>query len=1065
MKVEKINCLNMVILIAIFFLIPLKGQTQTINAKGVVIEAETSEPIIGATVKVAGTSLGVVTDINGRFNLTGLPTDARILEISYVGMKQQKVNIQEGEIKVILSASLLTLDEVVVTAMGISRKKKALGYAMTEVKGEEMQRARGGLNNPVNALQGKVAGLQISSGSGSMGGSSKILIRGVSSISGNNQPLFIIDGTPIEGTDYNPVETQSGYGGYDYGNLVQDINPDDIENISVLKGASASALYGSRANNGVILITTKKGDKKEGMGVSFSSTVGIETVNKLPKLQKLYGGGNNQEGFSKAVINGITYNTPAYGFDESWGPKLEGQDILSWYDLSRWENGGKTGSPSTSKWIPSKHDIDDFFETGISFTNNLSITQSTERASLRVSYTNTDMKGYMPNSKMQKNMLSVFGLIKSQDKRLEVFTNISYINSRVKGRAGTGYGANNVMRQFIQWGQRQLDMDELKASYIMSDGTQSGWNRSAWDNPVLAYQDNPYWTRYMNTESDSRNRVYGNAGATYQILPWLKAQYKANLDFFVDKQFEHDAVGSVWQSYYKEISRQQYELNQEFILTANHSWGDFFVNATLGGNLMHRRYELVGGKTNGGLAIPLFYNLKNSIESPTSFNELSKRSINSIFGSISVGWKSMLYLDATLRRDHSSTLPKGNNAYLYPSVTASFLFSELLRQPVSWITYGKLRAGWAKVGNDTDPYRLLTTYKQYTNIGSGVPGYIQQTTLNNAALKPETTYSWEVGLETALFNNRLGLDFTYYSGEMRDQIVPFSVSASTGYANAVVNAGVLTNRGVEIVLRGTPIQEHSFEWNTTLTLASNQNKVKKLIDGVDYYRIAKGRLKGEIGALVGQSYGVIMGTNYIFNSDGKKMINPQTGLYLVSNGSENLGSAYPDFTGGWNNTFRLGRFDASVQIDFQKGGHYVSHSYLCGMYSGMLEETAANNIREEGIVLGGVIDEKGTPNTTVVKGQAYGKFFDSGPLAMSVLSTDYIKLREVTVGYTFHLAKKHFIKLLRLSAYGRNLGVWGPDTKHFDPEMIVTGSGNVQGLEGGATPSVANYGMTVNLKF
>lgn len=1035
---------------------------QTTSVKGVVISADDNEPIIGASVLAKGTTVGTVTDYEGAFTLN-VPSSAKVLVISYIGMTTQEVAVSPN-IRVILQSDTQNLDEVVVTALGISREKKALGYSVSEVKGDEMLKARGGVSNPINSLQGKVAGLQISGGSGSMGGSSKILIRGVSSLSGNNQPLFVVDGVPIEGTDYNDSETARGAGGYDYGNLVQDINPDDIESISVLKGPNASALYGSRATNGVIMITTKKGNKKEGYGVTFNSSVGFEVVNKLPKMQKLYGGGSKTN-FEQVTINGKTYNYPEYKTDESWGPKLDGQQVLSWYDLAKWEAGGKVGDPTTSSWSPSKSDIRDFFETGVSFTNNVSITQGSERSNMRISFTNTDLQGYMPNSSLKKNVFNLSGKVSSADGKLEAFTNVTYFNSRAKGRTETGYGDNNVMVKFVQWGHRQLNMNELKEMYIKPDGPQISWNRNGWNDPTPAYSNNPYWSRYMNYQNDSRNRIYGNAGFSYKILPELKFQYKANLDFFVDKQYERNAVYSQEISRYKEISRQQYELNNEFMLMYNKTFNDFTVSANLGGNIMNRRYEYVFGETSGGLAIPLFYNLKNSVSPSTSENLLRKKGINSLFGNATLGWRSMLYLDVSLRNDWSSTLPDGNNSYMYPSVTGSFAFSELLKEKTPWLTFGKLRLGYAMVGNDTDPYQVIDTYTQYTNIdaSTGTPGYILSTTLKNDALKPESTQSFEVGLELSMFDNRLGFEATYYSTETKDQIIPLTVSGSTGYSFRVVNSGLITNKGVEFALQGTPVKTKDFTWHSMLSLASNKNKVKELIGDVKYYRLTAAPFKVEIGATKGDEYGAIMGTNYVYDDKGNKVIT-ENGLYASTDGNENLGSIYPDFTGGWNNTFTYKNFDLSVLFDFSKGGHYFSTSYMWGMYSGMLEESAANNIRENGIILDGV-QADGSKNTVAADGKTYAQDFYVGPAAQSVFKSDYIKLREINIGYTIPLKKDIFVKSLRLSAYGRNLAVWGPDTKHFDPEMIVTGSGNVQGIEGGAIPSVANFGFNVNLVF
>ena len=1050
-----------------------------IRVSGTVTSSDDGEPVVGASILVQGTKTGTVTDVDGNFQLTA--PEGSELKVSYLGMKTKNVKAA-ASLKIVLQSDNRTLDDVVVTALGVSREKKALGYAVSEVKGSDLIKSRGGVSNPVNALQGKVAGLQISSSSGSMGGSSKIIIRGASSLSGNNQPLFVVDGVPIEGTDYNSTEvgssdansTARGAGGYDYGNLVQDINPDDIENISVLKGAAASALYGSRASNGVIMITTKRGQKDQGLGVEYSSTVGFETVTKLPKLQSQYGGGYGYAGdyaygkegddFKTTTVNGTTYTIPDYGMDESWGPKLDGRQVVSWADLQKWEAGGKVGNPTTSPWNPATSDYRDFFKTGVSYTNNVAISKAYDNSAFRISYTNTAMTGYLPNSSQYKNTVSVNGNIMSKDKKLNVFTSVNFFNSRTKGRQDTGYGDNNIMVKFTQWGQRQLNMDELKALYLKDDGTQGSWNRGGFDDPSIQFHNNVYWSRYMNYENDSRNRIYGNVGLSYQILPQLKAQYKANLDFYVDKQYERNAVYSQELSAYKESSRQQYELNHEFMLMYNQAFGDYSVTANLGANIMQRHYELIYGQTQGGLAIPLYYNLANSITTPKAYNYKLEKGINSLFGDVTIGWKSMLYLEATLRGDKSSTLPKSNNTYVYPSVTASWLFSELLKDKAPWLSYGKLRAGYARVGNDTDPYQVLQTYTQYTNIDSSTPGYRLANTLSNSNLKPESTKSWEFGLETSFLNNRLGFDLTYYTTTTSNEILPLSVSGSTGYIYKMINSGTIENKGVEFAFHATPVKTRKFEWTTNITLASNKNTVKSLADGVDYYRISNAPFKVEIGAVVGKPYGVIMGTNYVYDKNGNKSVDSK-GLFMSTSGNEDIGHIYPDFTGGWSNSFKWGNFDASFQFDFSKGGHFFSTTQMWGYYCGMFAETAANGVRENGIISDGVVYGTGEKNTVRVSARDYYENYYNGPAAQNILRSDYIKLREVTVGYTFKLNPVWFIKSLRLSAYGRNLGVWGPDCKNFDPEMIVTSSGNIQGIEGGATPMVANYGLTVNLKF
>jgi TonB-linked SusC/RagA family outer membrane protein len=985
-----------------------------------------------------------------------------------MGMKTVEFTASDNLI-VSLDDDTEELGEVVVTALGISREKKALGYAVQEVKGDEMLKTRGGLSNPVNALQGKVAGLQIQNSSGALGGSAKVLIRGVKSISGNNQPLFVIDGVPIEGGDYNSTETARGGGGYDYGNLIQDINPDDIENISVLKGPNASALYGSRATNGVIMITTKKGTGKKGggLGVTFSTSVGIEKVNKLPKLQKLYGGGYD---FEDVEINGQAYLYPNFDIDESWGPRYEGQDVLSWYDLAKWEAGGKVGNPTTSKWQAPANDIDAFFETGVSLANNLSIMQNTDHSAIRLSYTNTDLSGYLPNSSLKKNVFNVSAST-SPHKKLEMFTNVTYINSAAKGRSEVGYGDNNIMVKFVQWGHRELDMKELKEMYKYPDGTQITWNRVGLDDPTAAYSNNPYWTRYMNYQNDTRNRVYGNIGLSYSILDDLKFQYKSNLYFYADKQYERNAVYSQEESRYMELARQQYELNHEFLLMFNKTSKDFSYGITAGANLMKRRYEQVYGETVGGLVIPEFYNLKNYKGLASAYSTMNEKSINSVFASGTIGYKGIVYLDASVRNDWSSTLPKGNNSYLYPSVTGSFIFSELFKNRPSWFSFGKARVGFAQVGSDTDPYQLITTYT-FKDVLFGYAGYVLPNRLNNPNLKPEITTSFEVGLEATFLSNRLGFEATYYSGKTKDQIIPLTVSGTTGYLSQVMNGGVVSNKGLEFRLYGTPVKTESFSWETSLALASNKNKVEELLDGVDYYRLVNAPFKAEIGAIKGQEF-MIMGTDYVYNDKGEKMVDEE-GWYLATDGNVPLAKIYPDFTGGWNNTFRYKNLDFSILFDFSRGGHYFSTSYMWGMYSGMFEETAVTNengknIRDDiadggGIAVDGVFED-GTPNTAHLTAEEYGSQFYSGPSAQNILKSDFVKLREINIGYTIPVHNISIIQSLRVAAYGRNLAVWGPDIKHFDPEVAVTSSGNIQGIEGGATAGIANYGFSLTLKF
>lgn len=1048
----------------VFGLQVLMAQTKEITGK--VTSADDGGAIPGVSVSVKGTTLGTITDMDGNYRLR-VPQDAQTLMFSFVGMATQEVAVgSQSVLNVQMVAETIGVDEVVVTALGISRDKKALGYSVSEVEGDELVKARGGVSNPINSLAGKVAGLQITGASGNMGGSSKVILRGVSSLSGNNQPLFIVDGVPIEGTDFNTTDAARGAGGYDYGNLIQDINPDDIESISVLKGPNAAALYGSRAGNGVIMITTKKGTKGTGLGITFNSSVGLEEVNKLPVMQRQYGGGYE---LTPTDINGKSYLVPDYGIDESWGPAYDASiQHLSWYDVAKWEAGGKVGDPTTSPWIAPKKDIKDFFELGRSFSNNISISQASENTSVRASYSNTDLTGYMPNSELQKNSFSINAT--TTDKNLyELFTNVTYLNQKATGRPETGYGDNNVMQKFIQWGQRQLDMGQLKDLYEFPDGTQASWNRNGWDDPSVAYSNNPYWSRYKNYQNDTRDRLYGNIGARVNLMEDLKFQYKLNLDFFSDKQYERSAVHSQELSRFYEAHRQQHEINHEFLLMFSKSIEDISINVNAGSNIMYQKYQRLDGSSVGGLVIPNYYNLLNSVDPALATNYTREKAINSVFGSVNLGYKNFAFLDVTARNDWSSALPEGENSYFYPSFTGSLVFSELIENDV--ISFGKVRAGWASVGNDTDPYRIYDYYTRYTSFEKQ-HGYVRPTSKPNDQLKSERTNSLEAGLEMSFLNNRFGFDLTVYSAETENQILPLSLSGTTGYTSQIINAGMISNKGIELALRLAPVKTTDFEWNMTVTAASNKNKVEELLPGVDYYRLVNAPFKVEVGAYVGEEYGVIMGTDFVYDDNGNKQVGAN-GLYLATAGNVPLGSVYPTATGGLLNSFRYKNFDASILFDGQWGGKFFSTSHMWGMYSGMLEETAGLNELgnpkrsdpdENGGVLVEGVNADGTPNSTRVDAETWASWFYSGPAALNVFKNDFIKLREVTLGYTLPITSTVF-KNIKLSAYGRNLALWGPDTKHFDPEMATTSSGNIQGIEGGALPSVATYGINLNVQF
>jgi len=1091
---------------------------------GKVTNAEDKSTIPGATVLVKGTTVGAITDANGKYTLT-VPADREYLLISFVGMKTVEIKLGvENVVDVELESSVQELEGIVVTALGVTREKKALGYSVQDVKGSDLQ--TDGTANPINSLSGRVSGVQVTSASGNMGGSSRVLIRGINSIGGNNQPLFVIDGTIIDNSDFNTVNTARGAGGYDYGNMAQDINADDIASISVLKGGNAAALYGSRGANGVILITTKKGSVQKGklIGIEFNTGMSFEQVSYLPKYQNEYGGGNGGLGDTWEVKyyndNSGYYKVPGtdpdgnpyqsfdlgmdYGIDESFGPAynltageylemygidLTGTDYANqpiyyrpWNSFDSWdtENYGKS-----IEWKAPKHDVKDFFQTGIGWTNNIAFTGGGNNAAIRVALGTFNSTGYMPNSHLDRYTLNVSGNA-NLTKDLKVFTDLNYISTKTKGRSETGYGDVNPIERFNQWGQRQLDMQVQKDNYINPDGTQRSWNRTSMDDATPAYSNNPYWDRNMNYQNDKRDRYYGNVGASWQITSWLKVQGKLNLDNYVFRTQERVAIGSASQSYYREQVRTNSELNAEFLFMVDKTFAkDFRVVANVGGNMMDRNYKLISGSTIGGLIIPELYTLSNSLTNVASDFKTWKR-INSLYGNATLDWRRMIYLDLILRNDWSSTLPSGKNSYIYHSESLSWVISELPSlQKSKWLTFAKIRGGYASVGNDTDPYNTLLTYTNFFD-PDGYPYhfppyglYTLPNTLNNPNLKPERTNSWEVGAELKFFENRLGLDFTYYNKSSIDQILAVAISGASGYSFQLLNAGKITNKGFEISLTGVPFRiKNIFEWTISANFARNRNMVVDLYPGIDNLQLGVGPFNISVNAMVGEEYGQLMGTDFIYDSDGNKVVDSD-GEYL-SSAVKPLGSVLPDFNLGIWNEFKIYGFTLRALIDIQQGGHFFSTTKMWGTYTGILAESAVDGMRENGVLIDAMVAKYGDDgkviynadgtaqvtgkNETVIDAYTYTTDYYNGPAAQNILDASYIKLREVTLSYTFPSKLTGPIHNLKIGLFGRNLGTWGTAMVGIDPETN-TSSGNVQGIEGAGLPATRTFGFNIGFNF
>lgn len=1034
--------------------------------KGRVVDAQ-GQAIEGATITDLRSKAQAQSDASGTFTIASEGSQLS-LSIKYIGYEERVLtNISAAEqLLVELRPTAAELSEVVVTALGISREKKALGYAIQEVKGAELQTRP---TNALSALSGKVAGLQVVSSGGNMGGSSRVTLRGINSIAGNNQPLYVVDGTPIDNTDLNSAGTINGSAGKDVGNLIQDLNPDDIENISVLKGPSAAALYGSRAANGVILITTKRAKGGERVDISVNTGLDFENIVRLPKRQQLYGQGYATS-FQTQEIGGTTYKIVDYASDESWGPRLDGTDVLQWYALDPEDEAHYL---KATPWVYPKNDVSYFFRTGLANTNNLSIAGSSGNTNYRLSYTNKNVRGTTPNASLGRNSLNFSG--GTQFGKLRVTSNINYIRNSSIGKPWTGASNRNIILEAYQWGAVQVDY-KLLEDYKRADGTPRAWNRTGWQNTAAAeatrFIDNPFWSAYESYMEERRDRFYGNIGLQYELNDWLSVQGKVHGDIYNFQSEDRIAVYSRSASQYEEAGNSLNEYNYEFLATAKKNWDSFSFVANVGANLRDQQRKTEYAVTQGGLVVPNYYNLKNA-EAVKIDNRKYHKRVSSIYGNVSLGYQDFLFLDATLRNDWSSTLPVDNNSFIYPSVTGSFVLSSLdAFRRLDWLSFAKTRLGWAQVGNDTDPYQLYKAY-EVEQAFEGRPSNSLPKVLNNPLLKPEITSSWEAGFEAQFFRNRLGFDITYYNNNSRNQILPVPVSSGFGYEAKVLNAGKINNKGLELVLRGTPVRKENFEWNSALNWSKNSNEVVHIDDMVNTLTLSDGLVN--LVAREGEAYGQFLGYDFVYAADGRRVLGAD-GLYMRTSQLVPLGSVLPKYSFGFQNQFSYKRLNIGVLVDGRVGGSFFSQTYAVGMYSGILDKTAANNVRETGLVLDGVkadvdFHADGTytvsnlaENDTRVTAQQWARNERNGPTAFAIFDGTFVKLREVTIGYSFKLSPNSALKGLGVSLYGRNLWNIYTKSKYIDPEFTSSG-GNVQGIEGGNIPTPVTYGFNANFKF
>ena len=1032
------------------------AQTAARLLKGRVVDTG-NDPIIGASVMVKNAKEGTVTNMEGKFSLNVAPSAT--LVVSYIGFVTQEVkaDTQKGEMTITLKEDTKRLGEVVVTALGIKRDRKALGYSLGEVSGKELQKAKE--PNVINSLAGKVAGLTVSQTATGPSGSTRVILRGSTELTGNNQPLYVIDGVPMDNTNF---DSSDQWGGYDLGDGISSINPDDIENISVLKGPAASALYGSRASHGVILITTKKADAKKDFSVELNSTTTIEK--QLTKWDDV------QYEFGQGADGKISLTDDRFSSNRNWGPRIDPGLMMTYFDgVAR-------------PYVIIKDNIDGFFRTGVNTTNSLIVNKKAGKTGVRITYTDMRDKDLIPKTHMARNTLNL-RTNTTITKFLDLDFKVTYTHEGVKNRPAVADHRANIAKNLMTL-STTFDQAWLKEHYEDENGEYYNWN----DGDV--YNINPYWVLHKMTNRSWKDNYKGSAVIRYRPLKQLTLQATAGTDinYFTFEEFAYPTSPGRERGMLSTKDYKNRMYTAELLAIYKGKFKKWDYGATLGGSL----YK-TDNKTQVVTAQNMIMRDAKTLQSfteKTIREEIYRRQINSVYGSMNFAYDNFAFLDMTLRGDCSSTLPVNNNVYWYPSVSGSLLFSELLHVDKNILPYGKVRASWAKVGNDTSPYMLRPTYEMALNSFGQYPmASISGDVIPNKNLKPTMTNSIELGFELKFLKNRLGLDFTYYNQNSKDQILRMNTSYASGYRYQLINAGDIENRGVEVVLNTRPIEMKDFSWDLNVNFAKNSNKVKELANGVDEFELASARWLGvKVVAKVGENYGCIMGKDFLRNDNGDIIIDGKTGLPKMTHDLKVLGNATWDWTGGLTTNVRYKNFSMGAIFDVKVGADLYSMSarsaYSTGKHKETLEGRDAWYESEEkrlaagvtskdwhptgGYVAKGVIEQPdGTfkPNDIFVSPQEYWTYVTTQTARPFIYDNTYVKLRELTLSYAFprRLLGK-VVNALSVSFVARNLFNLYKNVPNIDPDSNYNNSTGM-GLEFGSLPSRRSFGLNVNLKF
>lgn len=1059
---------NYKLLLAVFlaFIFVQSVSAQALKISGVVTAKSDGQPLPGVSVAIKGTTNGVQTTVDGKFTLSVKKSD--VLRFTYIGYTAKEIVVTGAEtnLQVILEDAPNSLNEVVVTALNISKDKKSLGYAVQGLKSKDITEAKE--TNFVNALAGKIAGVQVTGSQGDMG-SSRIVIRGETSIAGNNQPLFVVDGVIVDNSQF-----QGTNGSRDFPNAISDLNPEDIESVSVLKGPNAAALYGYRAAAGVILIKTKTGKGTNGLGITLNSNTSFSSLKVLPDFQNEYGQGSNGK-FSYVDGKGGGVND---GVDESWGPPLDGRLIPQFYS-----NG------QAVPFVAHPDNVKDYFRTGVTTTNGAALSGSGDKFDYRLSYNNLHQTGVVPNTSLGRNSFMLNSSFKLTPK-LTVTTIANYIKDDADNLPGAyGKRATSTMLQFI-WFGRQVDVNRLK-NYRDANGNTFNWNNS--------YYSNPYFIAYENTVGQYKDRIIGSVELNYKIADGLSANFRTGTDFYNDKRkikVAYGTNGTPFGSYEEDVYRVN-ETNTEGRLQYTKKLNqDFSIDLLGGGNIgtiLNEENDQIAPK----LAVAGLYTLSNSRDPLVSSNYYGKLKTYSAFGSAQLGFRNYAFLNVTGRNDWSSTLPEENLSYFYPSVNGSLVLSEALDIKSDVLSFLKLRGGWSKVGKATTPYQLINTYN-FTAPFGGNPQQSAASIDLNSSLKPETTTSGEAGFEAGFLRDRVHLDVSVYNTNSINQILSVDVSPSTGYSQKLINGGKINNKGVEVQLGIIPVKSKSFTWDVTTNFSSNKSKVVSLDpEGrLQSYVLGTNRTV-QVLAAVGQPYGTLFGTAYQRNANGDIIV-AANGTPVVNPTKQYLGKYTPKWMGSINNSFNYKGVYLSFLIDARIGGSIYSNTNRTGTYTGVLASTlpgrgtangglsyyypgnnasagavqvatggAAPNgetVYTDGMIFKGV-KANGTPNNTIIPAQSYYKGYTNVDEAF-VYDASYVKLREVKLGYSLPTKwiKGAGLQAATISVVARNLWIIHKNVPNIDPEVAFN-TGNGQGLEDLTLPTVRNIGFNVNLRF